>query len=477
MSKVDTAWLRMEQPSNLMMITGIIGLEGELDYARLLDTIEQRFLSFNRFRQKAVDGASGAHWEIDEDFDLKSHVRRVALPGKADEDELRQLVAHLASSPLNHARPLWQFHLVENFEKGPVLICRIHHCIADGIALVQVFLSLTDDDPDAMPRIPDPEEWIERQAEESPVFQRLLEPAKDGIDMAVHLGQKAIEEGVSLIQNPAKASRYAHEASEMAGELAHALALPNDPRTCLKGRLGPRKEVAWAEPLPLDEVKAVGKAFGCTVNDVLIACASGALRRYLLEHCEPGDTTADIRATVPVNLRPLEHALELGNHFGLVFLDLPVSIDNPLERLYVVNDRMTELKSSRQAAVTFGVLAALGMGPSALQKPILDVLSEKASAVLTNVPGPQEPMYLAGAKMRNLMFWVPQNGSIGTGISILSYNGKVFFGLMTDRRRVPDPQAIIDQFRPEFDKLLYLGMMLPLRGRPCSTIAEALVDD
>jgi hypothetical protein len=138
---------------------------------------------------------------------------------------------------------------------------------------------------------------------------------------------------------------------------------------------------------------------------------------------------------------------------------------------------MTELKRSRQAAVTFGVLAALGMGPSALQKPILDVLSEKASAVLTNVPGPQSPMYLAGSKMRSLMFWVPQNGSIGTGISILSYNGKVFFGLMTDRRRVPDPQAIIDRFRPEFDKLLYLGMMLPLEGRPCSSIAEHFANE
>lgn len=475
MSKVDTAWLRMEQPSNLMMITGIIGLEDEIDYERLLDTIEQRFLVFDRFRQKAVDGASGAHWEIDEDFDLKSHVRRVALPGKADEEELRILVAHLASSPLNHARPLWQFHLVENFEKGPVLICRIHHCIADGIALVQVFLSLTDESATPEPRAADPERFRERQAEESPIFQRLLEPARDGLDMAIHLGQKAIEEGVSLFQDPAKAQRYAHEAGEMAGELTHALALPNDPRTKLKGRLGPRKEVAWAEPLPLDEVKSVGKAFGCTVNDVLIACAAGALRRYLLECGGKGDTEQDIRATVPVNLRPLEHALELGNHFGLVFLDLPISIDNPLERLYVVNDRMTELKRSRQAAVTFGVLAALGMGPSALQKPILDVLSEKASAVLTNVPGPQKPLYLAGSMMRSLMFWVPQNGNIGIGISILSYNGKVFFGLITDRRRVPDPQAIIDRFRPEFDKLLYLGMMLPLEGRPCSSVAEQLI--
>ena len=476
MSKVDTAWLHMEQPSNLMMITGVIFLDDHVDYERLLDTVEQRFLVFNRFRQKAVDTTTGAYWEVDEDFDLRSHVRRIALPGKADEAELRILVADLASSPLDHARPLWQFHLVENYEKGPVIVCRIHHCIADGIALVQVFLSLTDDSHQARPSAKDPRRWKKRRSQESPIFQRLLEPAKEGIDLAVHLGQKVIGEGVSMIQDPAKAQRYAQEAGEIAGELAHALALPNDPRTSLKGRLGARKEVAWAKPLPLDEVKAVSKAFGCTVNDVLIACASGALRRYLLECAGPDDVSADIRATVPVNLRPLEHALELGNHFGLVFLDLPISLDNPLERLYVVNDRMTQLKQSRQAAMTFGFLAALGMGPSALQRPVLETLSDKASTVLTNVPGPQKPMYLAGSKMRSLMFWVPQSGSIGIGISILSYDGKVFFGMITDRRLVPDPQAIIDRFHPEFEKLLYLGMMLPLEGRPDASHAEVLVD-
>jgi len=476
MSKVDTAWLRMEQPSNLMMITGIIGLDGPVDYERLLDTVERRFLAFDRFRQKAVDGASGANWEMDEDFDLRSHVRRIALPGKADREELRIMVADLASTPLDHSRPLWQFHLVENYVEGPVVVVRIHHCIADGIALVQVFLSLTDTSPDARPSSQDPERWKQRRSEESPVFQRLLEPAKEGLDMAVHLGQRVWEESLSLVQNPSRASRYASEAGEIAGELAHAVALPSDPRTLFKRRLGARKEVAWANPLDLDDVKSVGKAFGCTVNDVLIACASGALRRYLLEHGCAGEARQDVRATVPVNLRPLEHALELGNHFGLVFLDLPISIENPLERLYVVNDRMTELKGSRQAAVTFGFLAALGMGPSALQRPVLDLLSEKASAVLTNVPGPQQPLYLAGTLMRDIMFWVPQSGHIGLGISILSYNGKVFFGLISDRRLIPDPQVVVDRFRPEFDKLLYLGLMLPLEGRPPADDAEGLLE-
>jgi diacylglycerol O-acyltransferase len=180
--------------------------------------------------------------------------------------------------------------------------------------------------------------------------------------------------------------------------------------------------------------------------------------------------------TVPVNLRPLEHAQELGNHFGLVFLSLPLGKDNPLERLYAVNDRMNELKSSKQAAVTLGFLAALGMGPSAVQKPVLDLLSHKATAVLTNVPGPQQPLYLAGSEMKEMMFWVPQNGNIGLGISILSYNGKVFFGLISDHRLLAEPSAVISRFKKEFEKLLYLGMMLPLEGRPSTEAAKDLLN-
>ncbi|MGD9264739.1 MAG: wax ester/triacylglycerol synthase family O-acyltransferase [Lysobacterales bacterium] len=146
-SKVDTAWLRMEQPTNLMMINGIIIMEEQLDYEALLDTVEQRFLAFRRFRQKAVDRTRGAYWEFDEDFDVRWHVRRTALPGLADREELELLVSDLASTALDHSRPLWQIQVVENYVEGPVLVARIHHCIADGIALVQLFLSLTDPTP------------------------------------------------------------------------------------------------------------------------------------------------------------------------------------------------------------------------------------------------------------------------------------------------------------------------------------------
>jgi diacylglycerol O-acyltransferase / wax synthase len=475
MSKVDTAWLRMEQPSNLMMITGIVGLDRDATYEHLLLVIKQRFLAFRRFRQKAVLTASGAHWVIDEEFEIRGHVRRVALPGRADQAELEEFVSDLASTALDSSRPLWQFHYVENYADGPVVVMRIHHCYADGIALVQVFLSLTDASAPAFAAVTNAEKWKLQRAREASVFQRLLEPAREGMGFAIDVTAKFIEEAVQMVQQPEKANALLAEFSELLRELSQALTLPNDPKTVLKGKLGVRKRVAWAAPIPLDEVKAVSKVLDCTVNDVLIAAVTGAFRSYMLAKGENPSGSAEIRATVPVNLRPLEHARELGNHFGLVFLSLPMGVANPLERVYRVNERMQELKSSKQAAVAFGLLAALGMGPSALQKPALDLLSEKATMVLTNVPGPGQPLYLAGGRVRDMMFWVPQSGNIGLGVSILSYNGQVFFGLIADRKLVPEPEEIIRRFGPELDQLVYLAMLLPAEGRPCSKEAEHFV--
>jgi WS/DGAT/MGAT family acyltransferase len=254
----------------------------------------------------------------------------------------------------------------------------------------------------------------------------------------------------------------------------HSLSLPDDPQTCLKGPLGVFKRAAWCAPLPLDEVKAAGGAFGATVNDVLMACAAGAMRAYLLARGEnlEGKT---IRATVPVNLRPLEHARELGNHFGLVFLDLPVGLENPVERLLAVRASMQALKRSRQAIVSYGLLATLGLGPAFIQRPALEMLSRKASTVATNVPGPKAPIYLAGARVGEMMFWVPQSGTIAMGISILSYAGSVYFGLITDGKRVPDPHRIIDRFPAELEKLLLLALLAAGEGPIDGEFAERLV--
>jgi diacylglycerol O-acyltransferase len=456
MSKVDTAWLRMESPTNLMMITGVMIFSDRLDLKKLKRLLTQRFLAFRRFRQKAVDNGNAAHWETDSELDIDLHVLGVKLPGKVDKFALETFVSTLASISLDHSRPLWQFHLVEKYQGGSALITRIHHCYADGLALVQVMLSLTDAAPKPEKRVELAKAWLKR--DQGSVLERLLEPTRAGIAKAVELGEKAIGKGLEMLRDPALAAVIAKEGSEITRELAIALSLADDPPTAFKGVLGDRKRCAWADPLPLEDVKAIGKILRCTVNDVLLACAAGALRSYLLSIGSAVDGLT-IRATVPVNLRPLEHAKKLGNHFGLVFLDLPIGEANPLRRLERVAASMRELKRSRQAALTFGLLAAVGMAPVALQRIALELFSRKATTVATNVPGPQMPLYLAGCKVDDMMFWVPQNGSIGMGVSILSYNGHVHFGLIADAGLVPEPDAIVQRFMREVEKLTLITLM------------------
>jgi diacylglycerol O-acyltransferase len=207
-------------------------------------------------------------------------------------------------------------------------------------------------------------------------------------------------------------------------------------------------------------VKTLGKALGCTVNDVLLACAAGAIRGYLRDLGDDVDGLT-IRATVPVNLRPLEHAKKLGNHFGLVFLDLPIGMAHPLERAREIRRRMRALRGSYQPLIALGLLNAVGYGPKALQEQVTNLLGNNASAVMTNVPGPPQPLYFAGRRIVEQDFWVPQSGGIGMGVSILSYDGRIQFGIITDAGLVPDPDRIVGRFGEEFDKLLWIALMSP----------------
>jgi len=456
MSKVDTAWLRMEKPTNLMMITGVLMFERRLSIDALRQLIAERFLAFNRFRQKAVDTGGACHWETDADFDLEWHVRLTALPGEAGQVELQRLASQLASTALDHSKPLWQFHLVENYLGGSALIARVHHCYADGIALIQVLLSLTDVSPEPAADDSLAKAWFKQDGER--ITRRFFYPGQRQVESAMKLGGKVFDGSMALYRDPGLASVLAREGGEITRELLQALTLEDDPQTVLKAPLGVIKRCAWAEPLDLDEVKTVGRALNCTVNDVLLACAAGALREYLIERGEPVDELM-LRATVPVNLRPLEHAKKLGNHFGLVFLELPVGESNPVARVQHVAQDMDRIKSSRQAVMTFGALAALGMAPTPVQRMALDLFSRKATTVATNVPGPQMPLYLAGARITEFMFWVPQTGGIGVGLSILSYQGRVHFGLIADAKSIPDPNQVTSRFRRQIEHLVYAVLM------------------
>jgi len=462
MSRVDTAWLRMDTDANLMMIVGVWLLKPGLRYEALCDRVSTSLLKYNRFRQKVVEDAMGAQWVEDRSFDLHRHVVRETLQvkrGQSPKVALQQRVAELTSSPLDRDRPLWQMHLIEDLDGGSALICRIHHCIADGIALISVMLSITDGGkppPQRKRKAPDDEaDWFS---------DALIKPLTGLTVKAIGMYGEGVSKSVELLANPYQPLLGSVDMAKAGWQVvndAAALALMSDDSpTRLKGKASPGKRVAWSEPLPLDEVRAIGKALGCSVNDVLLACVAGAIGDYLRDK---GDdpTGHEIRAMVPVNLRPIEKAYQLGNRFGLVPLVLPIGVANPVERVYAVKARMQELKGSYQPLLAFAVLAVAGLLVKPAQAALLNLFAKKATAVMTNVPGPKDKLKFCGSTVEQVMFWVPQSGDIGMGVSILSYGGGVQFGLITDKKMCPDPQAIIERFAPEFESLLLTTLMLP----------------
>ncbi len=458
-SAIDNAWLRMDRPSNLMMICGVLIFREKIELARLRGVIAERFLVFKRFRQRPVETPAMSFWETDARFDLDHHVAHTALPGRAGKAELQALVSRLMSTPLDPARPRWQFHLVDNFDGGSALVMRIHHVYADGIALVRVMLSMTDAAADGAPAMPfEPRERSRPDADD--VLAHLWTPLEGVLAAARRLGGTLVEKGAEIWHDPAKAVELADKGSALTAEVAKLALMAQDSPTRFKGTPGVVKRVAWAQPLPLPEVKTIGRALGGSVNDVLLSCVAGALRGYLVAKGDPVDGVM-LRALVPVNLRPLEKAYKLGNQFGLVFLDLPIGIENPVERLYAVRANMNALKGSYQPVLALGLLAAMGAGPKMLQETLLSILARNATAVMTNVPGPQRPLYLAGGRIDNLMFWVPQSGDIGMGVSIISYDDAVQFGVVTDRALCPDPERVSARFGAEFEKLVLTTLMSP----------------
>ncbi|HEY6087480.1 MAG TPA: wax ester/triacylglycerol synthase family O-acyltransferase [Burkholderiaceae bacterium] len=468
MSRVDTAWLRMDSEANLMMIVGVWLLAPRLTLTELQQRIGEGLLAYPRFRQKVVEDAAGASWVTDVDFDIGHHVQREALhrhPGEAPLDALKRRVAELAASPLDPSRPLWQFALIEALDgEHSALVSRIHHCIGDGIALISVMLSIADGGKAPPPRKArahpdeDSSDWL---------ADSVIKPIADLAVKAIAMTGQGVGKGLEMFSQPGAPMASSLEAARIGLQLVSdvsALALmPDDSPTRLKGKATPGKRVAWGEPLPLDRVKAVGKVFHASINDVLLSCVAGAIGDYLRSK---GDDPSGqhIRAMVPVNLRPLSEAHQLGNRFGLVPLVLPIGIANPIERLIAVRVRMADLKGSYQPLLTMGVLALSGLVVRPLQSAITGLFAKKATAVMTNVPGPKDPIRFCGRTVEQVMFWVPQSGDIGMGVSILSYAGGVQFGLITDAKMCPDPEAIIASFAPEFEKLLWLALMSPWPG-------------
>ncbi len=446
MSNVDRAWLRMEHPSNLMMVTSLLTTKEKLDYDDLLILLNDRLMQFDRFRQK-VSYERGfledIYWEDVPDFDPADHISRTKLSNKSSRKELEDLVGELMSTPLDYDKPLWHITMVENAKEGSALIIRLHHCIADGNALVRVLLSMMSNTKVKVLK------RTSGKKEEKPSF---LDPITDVVLNVWVAAETIVKFSYNVITSPLKVFGWVKNAVEGSVSLGKLVFRWPDPKTILKQELQNKKLAAWSGEISLDEIKEIRKHAGTTVNDVIVSATAGALRSYLMKRGE--DTTdMNIRAAIPVDIRRRNDGFDLGNKFGLVFLSLPVGLDDSKERLIEQKKRMDDLKNSPEAFVSFLVLKSMGAAPKEIEDLVINIIGTKTSLVLTNVPGPKHPIYLAGTQVENIMFWVPQAGRVGLGVSVISYNNKVRIGVATDEKIIPDPEKIVAAFELELQQM------------------------
>lgn len=445
LASADAAWLQMDRPTNLMVVNSVMLFDEPVTLGQLTEVLASRLIAaYPRFSQRVEDSLlplRAPSWADDPNFDLSRHLHHIALPVPGDTAALQELIGDLIATPLDRAKPLWDTYLIDGLGSGCAILTRMHHCIADGISLARVMMTLTDPTPGA----PNPETGA---------------GFSDGsgrggaLAGAASLASGLVHEGIGSILHPRRATEALAREAQTVGKLLFA---PADHDSALRGPLSGRRRVAWSDPLDLNEIKATAHAQQATVNDVLLAAVSGALRRHLLEHDAP---LVELHAIVPFNLRPLDQPIprSLGNRFGLVFVALPVEIANPHDRLHELKRRMDEIKHSPEGPLVYAILGAVGKTPVQVETRIVDLFSSKGTAVMTNVPGPREPVYFAGVPVRSVLVWAPTSGSVGLSVSIFSYRGEVTIGLMADAAVVADPQRIVDALEPELDQLSAVGM-------------------
>ena len=473
LSSADTAWLHMDRPTNLMVINSLLLFDQPVDWERVTANTQERLLDrYPRFRQRVVESRLPLRvpkWEDDPDFALEHHLHHLALPAPGDTATLQELLGDLMTMPLDRTRPLWHTYMVDGYGDGAAMICRMHHCIADGIALARVMMSLTDSMPDAGIA---PQSVAHDQPRQNGLLAGIAGSGTRALASAGRVASAAVQQAGDIAVHPPHARQLAGAAVRDATTLLRLLLTPADAATAIKGDPGVSRRVSWSKPLSLRQIKAIAHRHDATVNDVLLAAVSGALRHYLQDR---GSPVAEIQAMVPFNLRPLDQPVprELGNKFGLVFLPLPVGVSGSYRRLTEVHKRMDELKGGRDGAVSYAVLSAAGFTPEPVERRIIDLFSAKGTAVMTNVPGPRTPVYLAGTPVRTVLFWAPTSGHIGISVSIFSYRGEVTAGLMVDAALIPDPDRIVTQLERELRALAKLERH-PVRQRQTRRAGGAL---
>lgn len=491
----DALWLTMDRPNSLMVIDTVMWFRERPDWDKVDEVITERFIDrYPVLSRRPVRDGSHWYWEDYDAFDMDDHVHRVTLDEPGGVAELQTFVAAQRSIPMDKDKALWHLYLIDNGASadgsgGAAVMGRFHHAIADGVRLVQVALGLCD-----LAEKPTPAK-VGRALRQSSgplavassaarnmsrsaldvalstagtatnafagAVDTVQAAASGEFDVAIErlasAGETVTSRGSALLHSPERVTDVASLVSSTdnrvvndAASVGKLVLAPPSVRTAWSGTPGVAKGASFAPPIPLDDVKKIGNATATTVNDVLMATVSGTLTRYLREHGDPD--LDEVMWMVPVSVKPAEAepSGELGNHFAIVALRMPLGIDDVRTRLAAVHESMERIKRSDEALLTYTIQRAIAQAPTPVATGLTNYFANKAVGVLTNVPGPRQPMTLAGTTVDGVLGWAPCSGDQPMTICMFSYNGEVAVGFGTDAGLVPDGERLGEHFADEF---------------------------
>jgi diacylglycerol O-acyltransferase / wax synthase len=459
LTAVDAAFLAQEREGAHMHVGAVLTFDGPAPpHDEVRDHIESRLHLVPRYRQKLAFPRlemGRPLWVDDPRFNIDYHLRRSALPPPGSMDQLRQLAARVFSQRLDRSKPLWEIWMVEGLDDGRfALVNKTHHCLVDGVSGVDLTTVLFDVEKTPTETPPPESRWL--PAPEPTDVDVVAEGLKDAVAAPLEVAGRALR----AARDPGHALDQLQERAEGVGEILWG-AVAGAPETPLNVPNGPHRRLAWVR-MPLGDLKGIKDELGGTVNDVFLTIVSGALRRWLISRGVPTEGL-ELRGAVPVSIRAKDEQGQLGNRITIMVGRLPVYAEDPLERLEIVRESMAHLKESKQAVGAQSIARAQDFAPPTIfaQASRLNFSPRLYNLLVTNVPGPQFPLYLLGKELREFIpiAFLAQDQALA--VAIISYNGNVVIGLMGDYDAMPDLDSFADDVEAATDELKQAAGLVP----------------
>jgi diacylglycerol O-acyltransferase / wax synthase len=451
LTALDTSFLHLEDAASHMHVASVMLFEGSPPpYDELLDAIERRLHLVPRYRQRLAFvplGQGRPKWVDDPHLNLRYHVRATALPAPGDEDQLKELAGRVFAQQLDRDKPLWEVWIVDGLEGDRfALLSKTHHALVDGISGVDIISVLFDTSPEPAAPADPGDRWLPRPL---PTQAQLLGEAlleRTTIPAEVARSVRAVFRG------PRRILAGARDAAVGVGAMAWA-GLNPAPTSPYNRSIGPHRRFTWVRA-DLRDIKAIKNELGGTVNDVVLSTVAGALGKHLRRRGQNTDGL-ELKAMIPVSVRADVERGALGNRVAAMMAPLPVWCQDPVARLDIVREELGGLKSSGQAVGAQVLTELTGFAPPTVMGQAARLVSRQRmfNVVVTNVPGPQFPLYLAGRRMLDPFPMVPLAKNQALGIALLSYAGKINFGLVGDWDLMWDLDAFADDLRESLDEL------------------------